>query len=121
MPSYKKQRLTEDLRRELTDIFRGLKDPRIDPLISIVKVDLAGDQSACKVYVSSMGGLEQAKETVEGLKSAAGFIRRELGLRLEMRRSPELRFVADDSIEHSAQISKKLGQLLDSGPQGSGD
>lgn len=111
MPSYKKQRLSEDVRRELTDIFRGLKDPRVDPMLSIVRVDLAGDQSYCTVYVSSVEGLERAKGSVTGLKSAAGFIRRELGLRLEMRRSPELRFVADDSIAHSAEISKKLDEL----------
>ncbi len=113
MPSYKNQRLTEDIHRELSDIFRGIKDPRVDPLISIVRVDLSGDRSVCRVYVSSVEGLPRAKETVEGLKSAAGYVRRELGLRVQMRHTPELRFVADDSIEHSAQIAKKLSDLLD--------
>ena len=113
MPSYKRQRLEEDLHRELTDIFRELKDPRIDPLLSIVRVELTNDQSLCKVYVSSVAGLETAKESVKGLTSGAGFIRRELGSRLAMRRSPELRFIADNSIEHGAQIAKKLGELLD--------
>lgn len=112
MASYKTARLNEDIRRELTDIFRGLKDPRIDPMLSIVKVDLSGDQSYCKVYVSSVSGMETAKESVKGLTSAAGFVRRELGQRLSMRRSPELKFIADDSIEHSAEIAKKLGEIL---------
>ena len=112
MPSFKNARLNEDVKRELTDIFRGLKDPRVDPLITIVKVDLSNDQSYCKVYVSSMEGLDRAKETVKGLQSGAGYIRRELGLRVQMRRSPELKFIADDSIEHSADIAKKLGDLL---------
>lgn len=112
MASYKTARLNEDIRRELTDIFRELKDPRIDPLLSIVKVDLAGDQSYCKVYVSSVSGLETAKESVKGLTSGAGFIRRELGQRLKMRRSPELRFIADNSIEHSADIARKLEEIL---------
>lgn len=112
MANFKIERLGEDVKRELTDIFRGLKDPRVDPLISIVKVDLSGDQSYCKVYVSSMGGIAKAKETVKGLESGAGYIRRELTRRVEMRRSPELKFIADDSIEHSADIAKKLSELL---------
>jgi ribosome-binding factor A len=112
MPGLKNRRLTEDIRREMPGILRELKDPRIDPLISVVKVDLSGDLAVCKVYVSSVEGLERAQKTVEGLKSASGFIRRELGARVAMRRVPELRFLADDSIEHSAQIAKKLGELL---------
>ena len=89
MASHRHDRLTEDIRRELTDIFRMLKDPRITGMISIVKVDLSGDQSYCKVYISSLDGLEAANRAVEGLKSAAGFIRREIGSRLKMRRTPE--------------------------------
>ena len=112
MPSFKNARLSEDILRELTAIFRELKDPRIDPLLSIVKVELAGDQSSCKVYVSSMSGLEKAKESVRGLSSAAGFIRRELGRRVQMRRSPELHFVPDDSIRHGVEIAKKLEEIL---------
>lgn len=112
MPQFKSARLGEDVKRELTDIFRGLKDPRIDPMITIVKVDLSADQSYCKVYVSSLEGLERAKETVKGLESGAGYIRRELGRRLEMRRSPQFKFIPDDSIQHSADIAQKLGELL---------
>lgn len=112
MANFKIQRLSEDVRRELTDIFRSLKDPRVDPMISIVKVDLSGDQSYCKVYVSSMEGMARAQETVKGLQSGAGYIRRELSMRVEMRRSPELKFIADDSIEHSSQIARKLSELL---------
>lgn len=112
MGSYKVQRINEDIKRELTDIFRSLKDPRIDPLVTIVKVDLSGDMSHCKVYVSSMSGMDKAKESVEGLKSAAGFIRREIGKRIDMRRTPDFHFFADDSIEKSAEISKKINDLL---------
>lgn len=111
MPGFRAQRLNEDVHRELTAIFRTLKDPRIDPMLSIVSVDLTRDQSVCKVYVSSFSGLERAKESVKGLQSAAGFIRRELGKRLDMRVSPELRFFADNSIEHSAQIAMTLEKL----------
>jgi len=112
MGNFKIERLNEDIKRELTDILRSVKDPRVDKMLTIVKVDLSGDQSYCKVYVSSMEGMDKAKESVKGLTSAAGFVRRELGLRIDMRRSPELRFIADDSIEHSADIAKKLNDLL---------
>lgn len=101
-------RTAEDIRRELTDIFRSLKDPRISGFLTIVKVDVSADLSYAKVYVSAMEGIEKAKESVVGLKSAAGFIRRELGLRLQMRKSPELKFIADDSIEHSAELLKLI-------------
>ena len=111
MPSYKVNRLGEDIKRELTDILRKLKDPRIKGMLSIVKVDLAGDLSSAKVYVSSMDGLAAAEESVKGLASASGFIRRELGMRIEMRRSPELKFIADNSIEYSAEISNILKDL----------
>ena len=79
MASFKTARLGEDIHRELTAILRELKDPRIDPMLSIVKVDLSGDQSSCKVYDSSMEGMEKARESVKGLTSGAGYIRRELG------------------------------------------
>ncbi len=111
--SYKNARLAEDIRRELTDIFRTLKDPRVTGLISIVKVELSNDQSSCKVYVSSLEGLEATKEALKGLKSAAGYIRREVGLRVPMRRSPEFRFVADDSIAYSARLEQKLKEISD--------
>ena len=110
MASHRHDRLAEDIRRELTDIFRTLKDPRISGMISIVKVDLAGDQSHCKVYISSLDGAA-ANRAVEGLSSAAGFIRREIGSRLKMRRSPEFKFISDNSIEHSADIAKILIDL----------
>lgn len=111
MPSFRTARAEEDVKRELTDIMRELKDPRITGILSIVKLELAGDYSHCKVYISSLDGLEASKNAVKGLANAAGFIRREIGLRLKMRRSPEFHFIADDGIEHSAEINKKLKGL----------
>ncbi len=110
MPNFKSMRSAEDIRRELTDIFRSLKDPRISGFLTVVKVDVSNDLSYAKVYVSAMEGIEAAKESVKGLKNAAGFIRRELGLRLEMRKIPELKFIADDSIEHSAEILELINR-----------
>lgn len=111
MASHRMGRTTEDIRRELTAIFRELKDPRVQGLISIVRVDVTSDLSFCTVYISAMGGMDQAKQAVTGLKSASGFIRHELGARLELRHVPELVFKATDSIEYSANISKLLNDL----------
>lgn len=110
--SFRAARTREDVMRELSAILREMKDPRVsDALLSIVKIDLASDLSSCKVFVSSLSGGEKAAEAVKALKNAAGFIRRELGRRLDLRHTPELRFVADSSIAHSADIARILGTL----------
>lgn len=111
MPSFKVDRKAEDIKRELTDIFRSIKDPRVNGLLSIVRVELSGDMSYCKVYVSSLEGMETTKQSVAGLKTASGYIKHELGLRLRMRKIPEFKFIADDSIERSADIAKTLNRL----------
>ena len=112
MAGYKIDRISEDIKRELTAIFRELKDPRVqNAFVSIVRVEVTNDLSYCTVYVSAMEGLDRAKEAVKGLKSAAGFIRRELGRRLTLRHVPSLVFNATDSIEYSANISRILNSL----------
>lgn len=111
MPSFKNDRMSEDIHRELTDILRQVKDPRVSRMLSVVRVELAGDGSHCKVFVSSLNGMEETKESVKGLRSAAGFIRRELFARLKMRKSPELHFIADDSIARGAEVTRKLGSM----------
>ncbi|MDE5564623.1 MAG: 30S ribosome-binding factor RbfA [Oscillospiraceae bacterium] len=111
MPSFKNDRMSEDIHRELTDILRQVKDPRVSNMLSIVRVELAGDGSHCKVYVSSLLGMDDARESVKGLRSAAGFVRRELFARLKMRKSPELHFIADDSIARGAEVTRKLENI----------
>ncbi len=111
MPSYKNNRMSEDIHRELPDIIRQLKDPRISSMLTVVRVDLAGDGSHCKVYISSLLGEEDTKQSVKGLRSAAGFVRRELFARLKMRKSPEIQFIADNSIAKGAEITRKLQSL----------
>lgn len=112
MAGHRLERTTEDIKRELTAIFRELKDPRVQQaFISIIRVDLTNDLSYCTVYVSAMEGLDRANEAVKGLKSAAGFIRRELSHRLKLRYVPQLIFKATDSIEYSANISRILNDL----------
>lgn len=111
MPNHKLDRNAEDIRRELTDIMRSLKDPRITGFLTLVRVELSNDLSYCKVFVSSMEGFDAAKSAVKGLNNAAGYVRRELGARITMRKTPELKFVADDSIEHSADIARILQDI----------
>ena len=112
MPSYKLDRITEDVRRELSALFRELKDPRTQGmLLSIVRVEVTNDLSYCTVYVSAMEGLERAGTAVKGLRSASGFLRLEPGRRLSLRHVPELIFKATDSIEYGANISRILHDL----------
>lgn len=106
MAGYKINRITSDIKITISDILREIKDPRVSKLLSVVKVDLSADLSYCSIYVSAIEGIEKTKESVKVLKGAAGYIRRELGARLSLRKVPELTFIADDSIEKSSQISK---------------
>ncbi len=112
MSGYRMDRTGEDIMRELTAIIRTVKDPRVTTgLVSIVRVDVTRDLSYATVYVSAMEGLEAAKTAVKGLVSAAGYMRRELGMALKLRHVPELRFVADDSIAYSSHIARTLEKI----------
>ncbi len=106
MAGYKINRISSDIKIAISDILRDVKDPRVSKLLSVVKINLSADLSYCGVYVSAIEGSEKTKESVKALKGAAGYIRRELGSRLKLRKVPELTFIADDSIEVSSQISK---------------
>ena len=107
MAGYKINRVTSDIRLCMSELLREVKDPRVSKMLSIVKLDVSGDMSYATVYVSAIEGSEKTAESVKALnKSAAGYIRRELGARLKLRKVPELRFIADNSIENSAHISK---------------
>ncbi|MDD6646089.1 MAG: 30S ribosome-binding factor RbfA [Oscillospiraceae bacterium] len=112
MSGHRIDRTTEDIKRELTAIFKMVKDPRVaDCFISIIRVEVTNDLSYCTVYFSVIEGMERAKEALKGLKSASGFIRRELGHRVHLRHTPELIFKATDSVEYSANISRILNEL----------
>lgn len=106
MASYKIGRVAGDMQRNLAEIFRELKDPRISQLLSVVKVDVSGDLSYAKIYVSAIEGETETAESVKGLKSAAGFIKRELSAKMKLRKMPELTFIADNSIAHGAEIAR---------------
>lgn len=110
MASIKINRISEDIRKELTGILREVKDPRVSRMLSIIKVDLSNDLSHCKVFVSAIEGVEKTAESVKGLKSASGYIRREVSMRLHLRKTPEFHFIADDSIAYSANINQILAE-----------
>ncbi len=111
MAGFKVDRMTQDIKYEMSSILRELKDPRISQMLSVVKVYVSNDLSHCKIYVSAIEGFEKSKESVLGLKSATGFIKRELSNRLHLRKCPDITFIADDSIEYGAQINKILEDL----------
>ena len=108
MAGYRIDRVSEDIRREIASIMRELKDPRIQGMLTVVNVEVSSDASFAKVYVSSMSGIEDAKEACKGLTSATGLIRREVGSKLHLRKTPELKFIADDSVQHGMEIFKKI-------------
>ena len=98
MAGHKLGRITEDVKRELTAILREVKDPRVkDCFLSVVRVEVTNDLSYCTVYVSTMEGMDRTKVAVTGLKSAAGYIRHELGRLLSLRHVPDLIFMATDA------------------------
>lgn len=109
MAGYRISRVSEDIRREITALVRELKDPRVkDKMLTVVRVEVSSDASFAKVYISDFSGIDSAKEAVSGLTAATGYIRREVGSRLHLRKTPELKFVADDSVEQGFNLFKKL-------------
>ena len=112
MASNRISRIKEEIQRELSEQFRRLKDPRVSQtgMVSITRVDTTGDLRYARIYISALDK-SQEKEVLKGLKSAAGFLRRELGRSLQLRYTPELQFVADDSIQHGAHILEVLRQV----------
>ena len=112
MANFKSGRIAEDIKREISALMRELKDPRIvGGMLTIVRCDVSNDLSHCKVYVSSLDGLEKAKEAVKGFESASGFLKRHISNALHLKRCPELKFIPDNSGEHSAEINRILKDI----------
>ncbi|HIT85587.1 MAG TPA: 30S ribosome-binding factor RbfA [Candidatus Ornithomonoglobus intestinigallinarum] len=101
-------KINEEVRRELASVIRDLKDSRIPMMTSVVSVSVTSDLRYAKAYISVMGDEQTQKKALEGLKSAAGFVRREMGKRVDLRYTPEFVFVLDHSIEHGARIDELL-------------
>ena len=113
MPNFKNARLSEDIKREISGLIRErIKDPRVKfGLVSVVRTELSGDNTHCKVYISHLDGMDASQNAVKGLESASWMIRREISNKLHLKKCPELKFIADDSIEHSAEIAKMLEDM----------
>ena len=108
-------RINNEVQREIAGIIRDVKEPRIHPLTTVMAVEVATDLKTCKVYVSVIGNDEERKETGDGLKSASGFIRRELAHRLNLRNTPELHFIMDTSVEDAMDMMKKIDEITGNG------
>lgn len=106
-------RISEEMKKEVSAIIQNeLKDPRLAKMISITSADVTKDLRYAKIYISVLGTEEEKKSTLEGLKSAAGFIRREAGHRMQLRYAPEMLFELDNSIERGVYISKLINDTL---------
>ena len=110
--SIKNTRINGEVMRELSNIIRGeIKDPRIHPLTSVVAVVVAPDLKTCKAYISILGDEKAREDTIKGLKSAEGYIRTKLAKNINLRNTPEIRFILDQSIEYGVNMSKKIDEV----------
>lgn len=111
--SMKNTRINGEVQRELAEIIRGeIKDPRISPMTSVVAVQVAPDLKTCKAYISVLGNEQACKDTLAGLKSAAGFVRTKLAKNLNLRNTPEITFIMDQSIEYGVTMSAKIDEVI---------
>ena len=110
--SIKNTRINAEVLRELSSIIQGqIKDPRIHPMTSVTSVEVAPDLKTCKAYISVLGDEEALSETIEGLKSAEGYIRRELASGVNLRNTPQIRFVPDRSISYAIRMSRLISDV----------
>lgn len=110
--SIKNIRVNGEVQKELSNIIRNqIKDPRIHSMTSVVAVEVAPDLKTCKAYISVLGDEKAKEDTIKGLRSAEGFIRRELARGLNMRNTPEITFVLDQSIEYGVNMSKRISDV----------
>lgn len=112
--SIKNTRVNTEVQRAVGSIIRGgIKDPRVAPWTSVVAAEVAPDLKTCKIYISVLGDQEAQSETMKGLKSAEGYIRKELAASLNLRNTPEITFVLDQSIEYGVNMSKKIDEITE--------
>lgn len=110
--SIKNIRINEEVMRELSNIIRGeIKDPRIHPMTSVVAVEVAPDLKTAKAYISVLGNEKAQADTIAGLRSAEGYIRRALAKSINLRNTPQITFVLDQSIEYGIAMSKKIDEV----------
>ena len=119
MASNRIDRISEEVMKALAEALRNVKDPRVqNGLVSITHCEVTGDLRYAKVYISVFGSDEQGKEVMKGLKSASGWLRREVGHKVQLRYAPELVFHLDSSMTHGAHISHVINELEREGKMG---
>ena len=111
MASNRIGRINEEIQRELSALIPAVKDPRVSGMISVTAVETTPDLRYAKAYISVLGNEDAAKATIEGLKSAEGYVRRELARRINLRNTPELKFILDQSIEYGVNMSKLIDEV----------
>ena len=119
--SIKNTRVNTEVQRELSNIIRNMKDPRVAPWTSVVAAEVAPDLKTCKAYISVLGDGKAQEDTIRGLESAEGYIRRELAHTRNMRNTPEIRFILDQSIEYGVNMSKKIDEVNRNMTEGDAD
>ena len=116
--SVKNRKINDEVRRVLAQIISGgIKDPRVSPMTSVLAVEVAPDLKTCKVWVSVYGDDQKKKDTMEGLNSASGFIRGELARKVNLRNTPQLQFILDDSIAYGVEMSRRIDEVLAEDPR----
>ena len=117
--SIKNTRINAEVQRELSNILRGgIKDPRVAPMTSVVAVEVAPDLKTCKAYISVLVDEKAPQDPLKGLTTAEGYIRRELARTVNMRNTPEIRFILDQSIEYGVNISRKIDEVTGNSENG---
>lgn len=110
--SIKNVRINTEVQHELSNIIRGeIKDPRISPMTSVVSVEVSPDLKYARAYISVLGSKEEQDNTIKGLKSAEGYIRRQLASNINLRNTPQITFVIDQSIEYGVNMSKLIDEV----------
>ena len=110
--SVKNTRINGEVQRALADIIRGgIKDPRIHPLTSVVAVEVAPDLKTCKAWISVLGDEKASEDTLAGLKSAEGYIKNQLAKKINLRNTPEIHFIMDQSIAYGVSMSKLIDDV----------
>ncbi len=110
--SIKNIRLNSEVQKELSSIIRDVKDPRVSPWTSVSEVYVAPDLKTCKVWISVLGSDEDRDNTLKGLSNAAGYIRHELAVRMNLRNTPELTFISDTSAEYGVEMIRKIDSVV---------
>ena len=111
--SVKNNRINNEVQREMGNIIHNeIKDPRISPMTTVVAVEVTPDLKYCKAYISVLGAEEELAETIKGLKSAEGYIRRQLAATVNLRNTPQISFIPDRSIEYGVHMSHMIDEVM---------